>query len=104
MEGKYGRFNFEILPQDSSHCIGHGEIGRSMSSQRLLIPFRSSYKRVRLPEFKSKDRIAKVVPVDDEFSVANKTDSIGDSKGGNGRRILRKDDLAHTFRSCSTKR
>jgi len=51
---------------------------------------------MRLPKLESKYGIAKIVPVNDKFGVAKKTNYLRDGKSRNGRWILRKEDLAQS--------
>lgn len=79
-----------VLFEDAGHGIRDGDVMRCELGEEFLECFGDPDERVRGSEFECEDGVAKVMPVDDEGSVAEEADQAGDGESGNGRWVLNK--------------
>lgn len=77
-----------FLIQYTCHGVRNRDVVRSELRKQFLVPGGDGDEGVRGAKFQGEDRVAEVVPVDDEVGVAEEGDYRGDGKGGDGRRVL----------------
>jgi hypothetical protein len=77
-----GRCEFEVVFQDFAHGFGDAEISDGGAAEEALVPSGEAHEGVEGAEFEGEERVAKVVPVDYQFGIAEPGDCGSDGEGG----------------------